>query len=396
VECSVTRSRIRTAIIGAGFIGRIHLEAVRRLGLVDVVAIADVNGDSAQRLAEAFGVERATNDVTTVLSDGSIDTVHICAPNALHYELAAAALRAGKHVLCEKPLAVSSDQAAALVSLAAERGLRNCTCHNLRYYPMVQQMRAMVAANDLGELIIVQGTYSQDWLLYDTDWNWRVDGKDGGPLRAMADIGSHWCDLVEHITGQRVVSVCSDLATFHPTRLRPRQNVETFGGNTAPERNAFDRVRVESDDYGAVVFHLGERARGAFTVSQMSAGCKNRLSVEVYGTKAGVAWNGERPDELWVGRRDRASEIMMKDPLVLARAAAAYADLPGGHSEGYDDTFKQIFRRFYHAVADSTAAVEYPQFVDGLRQMRLLDAELASHRLRAWVDVVDAPVPTLV
>ena len=392
----MTRSRIRTAIIGAGFIGRVHLEALRRVGLVDVVAIADVSGDSAARLAEAFGVERATDDVTTVLSDGSIDVVHICAPNAMHYDLATAVLRAGKHVLCEKPLAVSSDQAASLVSLAAERGLRNCTCYNLRYYPMVQQMRAMIAAGDAGNLIVVQGTYSQDWLLYDTDWNWRIDRNDGGPLRAMADIGSHWCDLVEHVTGQQIASVCTDLATFHTTRRRPRRAVETFGGKTAPAANAFEEVRVESDDYGAVLFRLGERVRGAFTVSQVSAGCKNRLSVEVYGTNAGMAWNGERPDELWIGRRDRPSEIMLKDPSTLARAAAAYADLPGGHSEGYDDTFKQIFRRFYRAVADPTAAAEYPQFVDGLRQMRLLDAALASHQQRAWVDVVtEAPAPTL-
>jgi predicted dehydrogenase len=359
-------ARVRTAIVGTGFMGRVHLEAVRRLGFVDVGAVVGSSVDKARSLAGAFGVDRAEGDYRAVLADPDIHAVHICTPNSRHFAMASAALEAGKHVLCEKPLAMTSAEAAELARLASTKAIRNATCYNLRYYPMVQQMRRMREAGDLGEILIAQGTYSQDWLLYDTDWNWRVEAKEAGPLRAMGDIGSHWCDMVEHVTGQRITSVCTDLATFHKTRR--------------------DAV-VDTEDFAALLFHLGDRARGAVTVSQVSAGCKNRLSIEIYGTQASAAWNQERPEELWIGRRDGRNEVVIKDPALLSPGAAAYADLPGGHSEGYADTFKQLFRRFYQSVLDSHAAPEYPQFADGLRQMRLLDSALASHQRRGWIDV---------
>jgi predicted dehydrogenase len=297
--------------------------------------------------------------------------------------MAKAALEAGKHVLCEKPLATSTHQAAELAALAKARNCRNCTCHNLRYYPMVQHMRRMREDGDLGEILVVQGTYSQDWLLYDTDWNWRVSSTDGGASRALADIGSHWCDMAEHVTGQRITSLCADLQTFHRTRKKPKGAVETFsraGGET-------ESVAVDSEDFGAVIFRMGDRARGAFTASQVSAGRKNRLSIEIYGTKSGVAWDQERPDELWIGNRNTNNQIIVKDPGLLKEGARAYADLPGGHSEGYDDTFKQVFRRFYASIENADAEPEYPQFADGLRQLTILEAELESHRRHAWEDV---------
>jgi predicted dehydrogenase len=251
---------------------------------------------------------------------------------------------------------------------------------------MVQQLRRLCEGGELGEILIAQGTYSQDWLLYDTDWNWRIDAADAGTLRAMADIGSHWMDMMEHVTGLRITSLCADLATFHTTRKRPLQSVETFAGKLQAPSASRDTA-VDTEDFGAVLFHTSGRARGAFTVSQVSAGCKNRLSIEIYGTRAAASWNQERPDELWVGRRDTVSGLAVKDPSLLAPAAARYADLPGGHSEGYDDTFKQVFRRFYQSVLDPSMPVEYPEFADGLRQMRLLDAVRASQGRRAWVDV---------
>ena len=379
-------NRVKTAIIGTGFMGRVHLEAVRRVGFVDVAAVAGTSVEKARALADAFGVEDATDDYRGVLRSRTIQAVHLCTPNAQHFEMASAALNAGKHVLCEKPLALTSAEAAALVALAAAKRLRNATCHNLRYYPMVQQMRRMREAGELGEILIAQGTYSQDWLLYDTDWNWRVEARHGGALRAMGDIGSHWCDLAEHVSGQRITSLCADLAIFHQTRQRPSRTADTFAGKSLKPG---DRVEmpVDTEDFGSVLFHLGDRARGAFTVSQVSAGCKNRLSIEIYGTKASASWNQERPDELWVGHRDGGNEVVLKDPSLLAPSAATYADLPGGHSEGYDDTFKQLFRRFYQSILDEGMEVEYPPFAAGLRQMRVLDAVLASHRGRAWIDV---------
>jgi predicted dehydrogenase len=242
----------------------------------------------------------------------------------------------------------------------------------------------MCEAGQLGEILVAQGTYSQDWMLYETDWNWRVEEKASGPSRVMADIGSHWFDMVEHITGLRVESLCADLQIFHPTRKKPKRSVESFTGKL-PSAEDVEDTPVTTEDFGAVIFRLGDSARGAMTASQVSAGRKNGLNVEIFGTKSSVAWNQERPDELWMGNRNTPNQIIIKDPALLLPAAGKYADLPGGHSEGYDDTFKQVFRRFYASIADSSLSPEYPQMADGLRQMRILDAELASSKSRSWV-----------
>ena len=364
--------------------GRVHLEGVRRVESVEVVAIVGRNEEAARRLGEGFSVRAITTDYREVLRNPEIDAVHICTPNAQHFPMAKDAMEAGKHVLCEKPLATSVAEGEELVALATRKGVRNCVCHNLRYYPMVQQMRAMREAGDLGEILIAQGTYFQDWLLYDTDWNWRVDAKAGGPSRCMADIGSHWFDMAEHVTGLRVSELCADLQTFHKTRKQPKNAVETFA-NKMLSAEDYSETAVDTEDFGTVIFRMGERTRGCTAASQVCAGRKNRLGVEICGTRASVAWSQERPDELWIGQRDRANHIMIKDPSLLKPAARGFADLPGGHSEGYDDTFKQVFRCFYGSIAG--AAPEYPQFADGLRQLKILDSVLKSNDTRGWVDV---------
>ena len=375
--------KLTTAIFGTGFMGRVHTEGVRRLGNVQVAGIAARTHEQARRFADELSIPRATGDYHEFLADPSIDAVHICTPNALHFPMAAAALAAGKHVLCEKPLATSAAEAREMIRLAKEKNLANCTFHNLRYYPQVQNMRRLRESGELGDILVAQGTYSQDWLLYDTDWNWRIES---GPSRAFADIGTHWCDMVEHVTGLRISSLCADLNTFHKTRRKPRGSVETFTGKTAVPSD-FTEVPIATEDFGAMILRLGNGARGAMTVSQVSAGRKNRFFVEIYGTKASVAWNQEQPDELWIGRRNVPNEVVVKDPVLLNEKARPYADLPGGHSEGYDDTFKQVFRRFYRRVADANAPIEYPTFEDGLRQLEILDAVLESSRKRAWVEI---------
>ena len=377
--------KLRTAVFGTGFMGRVHTEGIRRLGNVEVVAIAASSQEKARQFADELSVEGATGDYRTLLADPNLDAVHICTPNALHFPMAMAALAAGKNVLCEKPLATSVAEAQQLVAKATESKLANCTFHNLRYYPMVQQMRRLRESGELGDIYAVQGTYSQDWLLYDTDWNWRIDAGANGPSRAFADIGTHWCDMVEHVTGQRITSLCADLQTFHKMRKRPKGSVETFSGKTS-QSSDFNEVPIESEDFAAVLLRLGDRARGAFTVSQISAGRKNRLCMEIYGSKGSVTWDQEKPDELWMGLRNEPNRVVVKDPSLMLGPARSYADLPGGHSEGYDDTFKQVFRRFYQTVADPAAAVEYPQFADGLRQLTILENVLASSKARAWVD----------
>jgi predicted dehydrogenase len=378
--------KIKTAIIGTGFMGKVHAENVRRLGNVEIAAVAASSDDKARQFGQSIGVERTTGDYRTLLADPEIDAVHILTPNALHYPMCKAAIAAGKHVLCEKPFTMTAAEAKELVDLAAGAKIVNAIQHNLRYYPVVQQIRRMIEAGDLGEVLIVQGTYSQDWLLYETDWNWRIESKANGALRAMGDIGSHWMDMIQHLTGQRITALCADLATFFKTRKRPKGSIETFAGKTLNPED-YQPVDIDTEDYGAVMLHLGNRARGAFTVSQMSAGRKNMFTFDIYGTKAGVSWNQERPDELWIGHRNTPNSVIVKDGSLLYPKAAAYADLPGGHSEGYDDTHKQVFKHFYARVADPSAPVDYPTFEDGLLGMQLLEKVLESSKKNGWVKV---------
>ena len=375
--------KIKTAIVGTGFMGKVHAENVRRLGNVEVAAIVGSRPETAQKFAASIDVPFATSDLGQVLKNPEIQAVHICTPNAQHFPMALAAVNAGKAVLCEKPMTMNVDEAKKLVAAAKEKGTVNAVQHNLRYYPVVQQIRQMIAAGDLGDILIVQGTYSQDWLLYETDWNWRLASEANGKLRVMGDIGSHWMDMIQHLTGQSITAVCAELATFWEERKRPKGSVETFSKAKAAEYESF---KVDTEDFGVVMLHLGKRARGAFTVSQMSAGRKNRFAFEIFGTKAGVAWNQESPDQLWIGHRNEPNQIIVKDASLFYPAAASFADLPGGHSEGYDDSHKQLFKRFYAKVADPSAPVDFPTFEDGLHGMVLLDKVAQSNEKRAWVD----------
>lgn len=375
--------KIKTAIVGTGFMGKVHAENVRRLGNVEVAAIVGSRPETAQKFAASIDVPFATSDLGEVLNNPEIQAVHICTPNAQHFPMALAAVNAGKAVLCEKPMTMNVDEAKKLVAAAKEKGTVNAVQHNLRYYPVVQQIRQMIAAGDLGDILIVQGTYSQDWLLYETDWNWRLASEANGKLRVMGDIGSHWMDMIQHLTGQSITAVCAELATFWEERKRPKGSVETFSKAKAAEYESF---KVDTEDFGVVMLHLGKRARGAFTVSQMSAGRKNRFAFEIFGTKAGVAWNQESPDQLWIGHRNEPNQIIVKDASLFYPAAASFADLPGGHSEGYDDSHKQLFKRFYAKVADPSAPVDFPTFEDGLHGMVLLEKVAQSNEKRAWVD----------
>ena len=381
-------TRIRAAVIGTGFMGRVHLEALRRVPNVDVVTIAGTSLEKARALGAGYDIAKATADWREIMTDPGIDAVHITTPNDSHFPMARAAFEAGKHVLCEKPLALTVADARALTELQTATKLRGALCHNLRYYPMVQQIRAMREAGELGDILVVQGTYSQDWMLYESDWNWRVDPAVSGMSRVMADIGSHFFDMAEHLTGLKVRSLCSDWQIFHPTRKRPKSGGETFSGKSGAASESTE-MAIKTEDFGATLFRMGSRARGAMTASQVSAGRKNGLVMEIYGTKAAVTWRQERPEELWIGHRDAPNQTLLKDPVLMREAARGTTDLPGGHAEGYHDTFKQLFRRFYASIADPGAPADYPQMADGLRQMNILAAELASTRSHAWADVAE-------
>ena len=378
-------SKLRVAVIGTGFVGRVHVENIRRQTDAEIVAIADQNDELAKSFGEALGISRATGDYRELLADPAIDAVHICTPNHTHFPIARDAISAGKHVICEKPLAMTSQEAASLVELAREKDVVNATSYNLRFYPNAAQMRRMVATGEVGEVLAIQGTYSQDWLFYETDYNWRLEPEVGGTSRAMADIGSHWCDLAEHVTGRRILSLCADLATFHPVRKKPKRAIETYAGKMLKPEDYEDRP-ISTEDFGAILLRFDGRMRGALTINQVAAGRKNRLLMEIYGTKRGLVWDGERPNELWIGRRDGNNELLIKDPSLLESEARSFADLPGGHAEGYADTFKQFFRRFYAACRDRSRAAQIPSFDAGLRQLRLVEAVLRSSSEGGWVE----------
>lgn len=378
--------KLRVAVIGTGFVGRVHVENIRRQPDAEVVAIADQTSDLAASFGQALGIGRTEGDYRALLADPAIDAVHICTPNKTHYPIARDALAAGKNVICEKPLAMTADEAASLVELARSAGVVHATSYNLRFYPNVAHMRRLVATGEVGDVLAVQGSYSQDWLFYDTDYNWRLEPEVGGSSRAMADIGSHWCDLLEHVTGRRITAVCAELATFHPVRKKPKKAIETYAGKMLAPEDYEDR-HIDTEDFGAILLRFDGRMRGSVTVNQVAAGRKNRLLMEIYGDRCGMAWDGERPNELWIGRRDGNNQLLVKDPSLLEREAQSFADLPGGHAEGYADTFKQFFRRFYAACRDRSSAGELPGFEAGLRQLRLVEAVLQSHSEGGWVTV---------
>ena len=374
---------VKAAIFGTGFMGRVHAEAMCRLGNIEITAVVGSSPAKAAAFANAIGVARSSDSYREVLADPQVEVVHICTPNDLHFAMAADALKAGKHVVCEKPLATSVKDGEYLLALAEQRHLRHCTFHNVRFYPQVQNMRRIIESGEIGNIWVVQGTYSQDWLLYDTDWNWRIEAE---PSRTFADIGTHWCDLAEHVTGLKFSSVCCRLCTFHKFRKKPSESVETFATAAGP-RTTYETVPIRTEDFGAMMFQLGEVAAGVMTASQVSAGRKNRVFIEIFGSKGSVVWNAERHEELWMGHREAPNQIVMKEEAQLRGPSRTYVDLPPGHSEGYDDTFKQLLRRFYASVTDKTAPIEYPTFNDGVRQLKILDAVIQSARKSTWVTV---------
>ncbi len=379
--------KISVGVIGAGFIGPAHVEALRRLPNVEVTALAGSDEPSAKAKAQTLGVPRAFGDYRKLIACEDISAVHVCTPNHLHFEISKLALNAGKHVVCEKPLAVDSAQARELAELAERKGLANAVHYNLRYYPLVRQLKLMVEKGELGGIFAVHGSYLQDWLLYPTDYNWRLEPELSGSSRAVADIGTHWMDMVEHVSGLRIAEVFADFATFYKTRKKPLKPVETFTGKMLSPKDYAD-VPISTEDFATVLLRFDSGARGSFTVSQVSAGRKNRLYFQIDGSKAAAAWDQESPNGMWIGRRDRPNEILLKDPSLMYPEARSIVGFPGGHNEGFPDTSKQMFREFYGFIQGG--GKERPLFAtfrDGLRELLALEAILKSNDLGSWVKV---------
>lgn len=377
--------KIKVGVIGTGFIGPAHVEALRRLGNIEVVALAEYSEEAAKSKAEMLGIDKYYGDYKGLLKNDSIQSVHICSPNYMHYEMAKAALEAGKHVVCEKPLAISVAEAAELVELAEEKGVVHAVNFNIRYYPLMRQLRLMVEKGDVGEVFAVQGSYLQDWLFHPTDYNWRLEPDQSGKSRAVADIGSHWMDLIEFVTGLRITEVCADFATFHKIRKKPLKPVETYAGKVL-EPEDYKEMPIDTEDYATVMFKFENDGRGVMTVNQVAAGRKNRLYFEIDGSMQAVAWESEAPNQIWIGKRDGNNEILMRDPSLVYPGCLGLIDYPGGHNEGFPDTFKQLAKEVYAAISGGSLGESlYPTFRDGLRELILCEKIMESDKKKAWI-----------
>jgi predicted dehydrogenase len=391
-------TKLGAAVVGTGFIGPVHVEALRRLG-VPVRGIAASSWAKAQHATSELGLETAYPDYESLLADDRVRVVHLTTPNRFHAEQVAAALRAGKHVVCEKPLAMTSQETRVLCELAAEHPHQVCAVnYNLRFYPLILEAKALMEAGQLGPVLHVRGGYVQDWLLYNTDFNWRVLASEGGVVRAVGDIGTHWLDCIRFITGLEVVEVCADLGIVHAERFRPHiGSSETFtaqGLDTQTlDTKAMQAVPIDTEDYGHVLLRFDNGAKGVFTVSQVTAGRKNRLDFEIAGGDCAMAWDSEHHETLWLGERSRGNRLLMRDSGLMSDLASAYTSYPGGHAEGFPDTFKQLYRAIYHDIAAHEAGTApasnplYASFADGHKELALCEAIFASHRAGGWVRV---------
>jgi len=388
-------THLRAGVIGTGFIGPVHIEALKRLG-VQVVAVCDTDANAAAAAAR-FGIANAIGGFRyhELVSHPDVDVVHIASPNRLHAEHSLAALAAGKHVVCEKPLAMTSQETGTLVAAAKKAKRVFAVNYNLRFYAALQTLRAMVAAGDFGRIIHVNGSYFQDWLFHETDYNWRLLPKEGGKLRALADIGTHWLDAASFVLGDHPAEVLADLGIHHKKRKRPLGEVKTFGGKNDGGR--WQSYTVETEDFASVLLHYARGTHGTLSVSQVAAGRKNQLRIEVYGEKQSAWWDSESPEQLTFGHRDSANAIAIRAAAGFSRdEVRPFMDYPPGHVEGFPDSFKMQFRAIYSRIASfsrisaSTPSPLFATVEDGDMEVRLCEAILASHTGRRWQKVAAA------
>jgi predicted dehydrogenase len=377
-------------IAGAGFVGPHHVDAVRRLGYVDIVAVAGSSEESGRRKAEQFGVRKGYGNYEALIDDPDVHVVHVATPNHLHYPIISAALAKGKHVVSDKPLALTAAESKKLVDEARRAGVVAAVTFNYRGNPLVQEARQAIARGDIGRPTFVHGYYLQDWLIRDTDYSWRLDPEKGGASSALGDIGSHWCDLAQHITGLRITHVLGDISTVIPKRKKPRVAREAF--QTGAGAADLESVDIHVDDLASVLVRFDNGAKGMFSAGQVCAGHKNDLVLEVCGSKTSLGWRQEHQNELWIGHRDKPNEILQKDPSLLSDEARGYARLPGGHQEAWADAFFNLMRDIYEFIAadtrpDPSQPHVFATFEDGYRANCIIEAILDSAKAGVWTKV---------
>lgn len=380
--------KIKVGLIGTGYIGKVHLEILRRIPGVEIAGVADSDQGLARSVAEALEIPEVYLDASALLEDPRVDVVHNCAPNDVHFEFNKKAILAGKDVLSEKPLALDSKESAELVKLAAEHKTLTAIDFCYRYYPVVQEAAARVRRGDLGEVRAFVGHFLQDWLFYDTDYSWRLDPRAAGRANVIADLGSHWCDLVQFITGRKIVEVMADLHTCIPKRKKPKAGPLSF----STQKNVpYDEVEVTLDDYAAMFLRLDNGARGNFTTCQVCAGRKVDLELQVFGSKESYAWSHVHPNALWVGHREKGNELFYESSQLQVEETQKYAALPTGHPMGYHDAVYNFFRDYYAALAAKREGrpfeARFPDFRTGHEEMRVIDAAVESSRSGRWVKI---------
>jgi predicted dehydrogenase len=382
--------KIKVGVVGTGFIGPTHIEAVRRLGYVEVVGLAASSFEKAKEKAAELGIPKAYKDYREMLEDPEIEVVHNCTPNHLHFSINKEIILKGKHVLSEKPLAMSSQESSVLFELSKKHGVVHGVNFNYRQMASVQNLEKMVAGGEFGQINLVHGSYLQDWLLFETDYSWRLDPEKGGKTRAIADIGSHWCDTVQYVTGKKIVEVFADMATVLPLRKKPLEHAATF--RAQPQDGIqYEDVEIKTEDHASVLVRFDDGTKGVFTVSQVSAGRKNRLSFEISGSKSAAFWNQEEPEKVWIGHREKPNEILLADPSLFRKEAKSAIHHPGGHNEGWPDGLRNMMFNFYSFIRDGKdMQVDKPNFAtfeDGHISMCITDAILESHEQQKWVKV---------
>jgi len=382
-------TRIKAGIVGTGLIGVSHIEAIRRIGFAELVAVVDVNYDLARRIADEYSIAKCYKTVEELLADDEIQVVHNCTPNNLHKEVNEKSIRAGKHIFSEKPLATSSAESEDMLRLLSEnREIVHGINFNYRMNPLVQEMKNRVKNGEIGIPKLVHGSYLQDWLLYETDYNWRIEPESSGPSRCIADIGSHWMDAVQTVTGAKIIEVCADLVTTIPVRKKAKVQVETLSLNKNAEYE--DKV-VKTEDYGAVLIKMDNGAHGVFYVSEVSAGRKCWLNLEIDGTKSSLYWNQETADQMWMGFRDRDNSLVMRNPNLMTPEAKEYTYLAAGHPEGWNDAMRNNVYSYYKFIKDGKEIGKdpsvYATFEEGHYLMKLTEAILKSSETRQWIKV---------
>jgi predicted dehydrogenase len=378
-------------IVGAGFVGPHHVDAVRRLGYVDIVAVAGSSQASADKKAEAIGARKAYGGYEALLNDPDVQVVHNATPNYLHYPVNAAAIAKGKHVVSDKPLAMTAAEAKKLLDQATKAGIVHAVTFNYRGNPLVQQARNMIARGEIGKPNFLVGQYLQDWLLKDTDYSWRLEPDKGGASSALGDIGSHWCDLAQHMSSLRITHVLGDITTVIPKRKKPLGSREAFAAADANQK--VEEVDIKVEDLASVLLRFDNGAKGSFSVGQVCAGHKNDLEIEICGSKTSLKWRQEHQNELLIGHRDRPNEILQKDPSLIDPQAGKYAHLPGGHQEAWADAFANLMRDIYGFIAEGRKPSDphppaFATFEDGYRANCIVEAILQSaSKGSAWTKV---------